>query len=57
MTYLGSIGYFLTQGPVLSNGSSSEKLMLNGGLECTTCLSLALYAKCVCFASLTLTGE
>jgi hypothetical protein len=36
MTYLGSIGYFLAQGPVLSNGSSSEKLMLNGGLECTT---------------------
>jgi hypothetical protein len=30
-TYLGSIGYFLAQGPVLLNGCSSKKLMLMGG--------------------------
>jgi hypothetical protein len=30
VTYLGSLGYFLARGPVLLNGCSSEKLMLNG---------------------------
>jgi hypothetical protein len=32
-TYLGSIGYFLTRGPVLSNGCSMEKIMLHGGVQ------------------------
>jgi hypothetical protein len=38
-TYLGSIGYFLARGLVLLNGCSLEKLMLTGGLECTTYLA------------------
>jgi hypothetical protein len=29
-TNLGSFDYFLTRGPVLLNGCSSEKLMLTG---------------------------
>jgi hypothetical protein len=37
--YLGSLGYFLTRGPVLPNGCSSEKLMLNGGPECAAYLA------------------
>jgi hypothetical protein len=36
VTYLGSFGYFLTQGPVLLNVCSLEKLMLTRGPECTT---------------------
>jgi hypothetical protein len=39
-TYLGSLGYFLARGPVLLNGCSSEKLMLDGGgLEFAVCLA------------------
>jgi hypothetical protein len=37
-TYLGSFDYFLAQGPMLLNDCFSEKLMLTGGPECTTCL-------------------
>jgi hypothetical protein len=39
VTYLGSFGYYLARGLVLLNGCSSEKLMLTGGPECTTCLA------------------
>jgi hypothetical protein len=38
-TYLVSLGYFLARDPVLLNGCSSKKLMLNGGPECVTCLA------------------
>jgi hypothetical protein len=54
---LGSLGYFLTWGPVLPNGCFSEKLMLNGGFRVCSLLSLFLHSKCVYFASLTLTAE
>jgi hypothetical protein len=57
MTYLGSLGYFLTWEPVLPNGCSMEKLMLNGGSRVCSLLSLVLYPKCVYIASLTLTAE
>jgi hypothetical protein len=56
-TYLGSLGYFLAWGPVLPNGCSSEKLMLDGGSRVCSLLSLVLYPKSVYFASLTLTAE
>jgi hypothetical protein len=56
-TYLGSIGYFLAQGPVLLNGCSSKKLMLMGGSIVCSLLSLVPYPKYVHFASLTLTAE
>jgi hypothetical protein len=39
MNYLGSLGYFLAQGPVLLNGYSPEKLMLMGSPECAACLA------------------
>jgi hypothetical protein len=39
-TYLGSLGYFLAQEPVLLNGCPSEKPMLmGGGPECVACLA------------------
>jgi hypothetical protein len=57
VTYLGSLGYFLARGPVLSNGCSSEKLMLNGESRVCSLLSLVLYLKRVYFASLMLTAE
>jgi hypothetical protein len=60
VTYLGSLGYFLARGPVLLNGCSLEKLMLNGrGGRFRVCslLSLILYPKRVYFASLTPTTE
>jgi hypothetical protein len=38
-TYLGSLGYFLVQGPMLLNDCSSKMIMLNGGTECATCLA------------------
>jgi hypothetical protein len=39
-TNLGSLCYFLIRGPVLPNGCSSKKVMLNrGGPECATCLA------------------
>jgi hypothetical protein len=56
-TNLSSIGYFLTWGPVLLNGCSSEKLMLNGGSRVCSLLSLVLYLKCVYFTSLTLIAK
>jgi hypothetical protein len=56
-TYLGSIGYFLARGPVLPNGCSLEKLMLNKGSRVCIILSLVLYPKHVYFASLALTAE
>jgi hypothetical protein len=56
-TNLGSLGYFLAWGPVLTNNCSSEKLMLNGGSRVCNLLSLVLYPKHVYFASLTLTAE
>jgi hypothetical protein len=39
MTYLGSLEYFLSRGPVLLNGCSLEKLMLMKSSECTDCLA------------------
>jgi hypothetical protein len=39
VTYLRSLGYFLARDPVLPNGCSSKKLMLNGGPECATYLA------------------
>jgi hypothetical protein len=39
VTYLGSLGYYLAQGPMLLNGCTSKKLMLYGGLECATYLA------------------
>jgi hypothetical protein len=57
VTYLGSLGYFFTRGPVLSNDCSLEKLMLNRGSRVCSLLSLVLYPNCVYFASLTLTAE
>jgi hypothetical protein len=57
VTNLRSLGYFLTWGLVLSNGRSSEKLMLNGGSIVCSLLSLVMYPKRVYFASLTLTAE
>jgi hypothetical protein len=56
-TYMGSLGYFLARDPVLPNGCSLEKLMLNGGSRVCSLLSLVLYPKHVYFASLTLTAE
>jgi hypothetical protein len=56
-TNLGSVGYFLAWGPVLPNGCSLEKLMLNGGSRVCSLLSLVLYPKRACFASLTLIAE
>jgi hypothetical protein len=39
-TYMVSLGYFLARGPVLPNGCSLKKVMLNrGGPECATCLA------------------
>jgi hypothetical protein len=38
-TNLGSLIYFLAWGPMLLNGCSSEKLMLNEGPECAACLA------------------
>jgi hypothetical protein len=55
VTNLGSLGYFLAWGPVLPNGCSSKKLMLNGGSR--VCNLLSLYPKRVYFASLMLTAE
>jgi hypothetical protein len=57
VTYLGSLGYFLTRGPVLPNDCSSEKVMLHGGSRACSLLSLVLYPKHVYFASLTMTAE
>jgi hypothetical protein len=54
MTYLESFGYFLTRGPVLPNGCSLERLMLNEGSRVCSLLSLVLYPKRVYFTSLTL---
>jgi hypothetical protein len=56
-TYLGSLGYFLTWGPVLPNDCSSEKLMLNGRFRVFSLFSLIMYPKRVYFASVTLTTE
>jgi hypothetical protein len=56
-TNLGSLGYFLAWGPLLLNGCSSKKLMLNEGFRVCSLLSLFLYPKRVYFASLTLTAE
>jgi hypothetical protein len=57
VTYLGSLGYFLTRGLVLLNGFSLKKLMLNGGSIVCSLLNLVMYPKRVYFASLTLTAE
>jgi hypothetical protein len=38
-TNLGYVGYFHAWGPVLPNGYTSEKLMLNEGAECAVCLA------------------
>jgi hypothetical protein len=57
MTNMGSFSYFLAWGPVLPNGCSSEKLMLNGGSRVCSLLSLVSYPKRVYFVSLTLTAE
>jgi hypothetical protein len=57
MTYMGSLGYFLTRGPVLPNGCSLEKLMLHGGSRACSLLCLIRYPKRVYFASLMLTAE
>jgi hypothetical protein len=56
-TYMGSLGYFLTRDPVLPNGCSSEKLMLNEGSRVCSLLSLVLYPKRVYYVSLMLTAE
>jgi hypothetical protein len=56
-TYLGSIGYFLARGPVLPNGCSLEKLMLNREFRVCIILSLVLYPKHVYFPPLALTAE
>jgi hypothetical protein len=56
-TNQGFLSYFLSWGPVLLNGSFSEKLMLNGGSRVCGLLSLVIYLKCVYFSSLTLTAE
>jgi hypothetical protein len=56
-SYLGSFGYFLAQGHVLSNGYASEKLMLMGESRVRNLLSLVSYPKCVHFASLTLPAK
>jgi phosphate starvation-inducible membrane PsiE len=55
--YLGSLGYFLAQDPMLLNGCSSEKLMLNGESRVCSVLSLILYPKRVYFTSQTLIAE
>jgi hypothetical protein len=55
-TYLESLDYFLARGPILSNGCSSEKLMLNRGSRVCSLLSLVMYSKHVYFASLMLTA-
>jgi hypothetical protein len=57
LTYLESLGYFLARDPVLSNGCSLQKLLLNGGSRVCSLLSLVLYPKYVYFASLTLTAK
>jgi hypothetical protein len=57
VTNLGSLDYFLGWGLVLSNGYSSEKLMLNEGFRVCIMLSLVLYPKRAYFVSLTLTAE
>jgi hypothetical protein len=57
LTYLGSIGYFLAQDPVLPNDCSLKKLMLNRESRVCSLLSLIMYPKHVYFASLTLTAE
>jgi hypothetical protein len=57
VTYVGSLGYFLTQGPVLPNDCSPKKLMLHGGSRACSLLSLVLYPKRVYFASPTLIAE
>jgi hypothetical protein len=44
-TNLRSLGYILAWGPVLLNGCSSKKLMLNGGYRVCSLLSLVLYPK------------
>jgi hypothetical protein len=56
-TNLGSLGYFLAWGPVLLNGYSLEKIMLNGGSRVCSLLSLVPYPQHVYFASKTLTIE
>jgi hypothetical protein len=57
-TYLGSLGYFLTWGPVLPNDCFLEKQMVNGGgSRMCSLLSLVMYPKHVYFASLMLTAE
>jgi hypothetical protein len=53
----GPFVIFLLGGPVLLNGCSSKKLMLYGGSKLCSQLSLVMYPKRVCFASLTLTAE
>jgi hypothetical protein len=57
VTYLGSLGYFLAQGPTLLDGCSSEKPMLKWGSKLCRLFSLVLYPKRVHFASLTLVAE
>jgi hypothetical protein len=58
-TNLGSLGYFLAQGPVLPYDCSWENLMLNwgGGSRVCSLLCLVLYHKHVYFVSLMLTVE
>jgi hypothetical protein len=50
MTYLGSLGYYIAQDPVLLNGCSMKKLMLYGGSRVCSLLRLVLYPKRVYFA-------
>jgi hypothetical protein len=57
VTDLTSLGYFLTQGPMLLNGCSLKKLTLNGGSRVRCLLSLVLYPKHVYFVSLMLIAE
>jgi hypothetical protein len=39
VTYLGSLGYFPTWGPVLPDGHPSERLLLMGGPVYAACLA------------------
>jgi hypothetical protein len=45
VTYLGSLGYFPTWGPVLPDDCPLERLLLMGGGSMCNLLSLILYLK------------
>jgi hypothetical protein len=56
-SYLGSLGYFPTRGPVLPDGHPLAMLLLMGGSDMCSLLSLVLYPKHAHSTSRTLTAD